>query len=101
MEISGVQDYLEQEVVVHQGPELSPGDHLVPFALTLPPNLPSSFIGKHGSVVYHLQASMVRDWKFDNEVKANILVDGLLDLNLLPAAKQRGLHDAHCASSWL
>ena len=44
---------------------------------------------------------MVRDWKFDNEVKENILVDGLLDLNLLPAAKQRGLNDAHCASSWL
>ena len=52
-------------------------------------------------MVYHLQASLVRDWKFDNEVREKILVGGLFDLNLLPAAKQKGLNDAHCESSWL
>ena len=80
-----------QEVDVHPGPELSPGHHLVPFAVPLPPNLPSSVEEEFGKVTYQLQASIVRDWKFDHEVQEPLRVSGIFDLNLLPAAKQKGI----------
>ena len=56
----------------------------------LPPNIPSSFEGQHGSVRYYVKADIVRDWKWDHKVKQHIMVNGLCDLNLLPGAKQEG-----------
>ena len=35
---------MEHKVGVHQGPHLPPGDHVVPFTLVLPPNIPSQNI---------------------------------------------------------
>ena len=32
----------------------------------------------------------MRDWKFDHKVKEHITVNGIFDLNLIPAAKQEG-----------
>ena len=37
-------EYMEHKVGVHQGPHLPPGDHVVPFTLVLPPNIPSQNI---------------------------------------------------------
>ena len=37
-------EYVEHKVGVHQGPHLPPGDHIVPFTLVLPPNIPSQNI---------------------------------------------------------
>ena len=37
-------EYVEHMVGVHQGPHLPPGDHVVPFTLVLPPNIPSQNI---------------------------------------------------------
>ena len=56
----------------------------------LPPNIPSSFEGEHGSVRYYVKANIVRDWKWDHKVKQHIMVNGICDLNLLPGAKQEG-----------
>ena len=56
----------------------------------LPPHVPSSFTGKHGSVRYYVKANIVRDWKWDHKVKQHIMVNGICDLNLLPAAKMEG-----------
>ena len=75
---------------MHQGPDLPPGHHLLPFTLTLPVSLPSSFTGDSGKVKYHLQATVVRDWKFDHEVTEPVTIRGILDLNLMPAARQEG-----------
>ena len=56
----------------------------------LPPHVPSSFTGKHGSVMYYVKAKIVRDWKWNHKVKHNIIVNGILDLNLLPGANMEG-----------
>ena len=37
-----------------------------------------------------MKANIVRDWKFDHKVKEHITVNGIFDLNLIPAAKQEG-----------
>ena len=87
--------YFQQEVVLHQGPGLPPGLHVLPFSLMLPPNLPSSFEGQHGNVRYFLKADIVRDWKWNHKVKQHIMVNGILDLNLYPSAKAPGNSTDH------
>ena len=56
----------------------------------LPPNIPSSFEGQHGSVRYYVKANIVRDWKWDHNVKQHFMVNGILDLNLQPSAQTPG-----------
>lgn len=41
--------------------EVTRGEHSYPFAYPLPDTLPSSFIGKHGSVTYIVKATLKRD----------------------------------------
>ena len=48
------EEYVRAEVVVAPGPSLPPGTHYLPFLLTIPPGLPSSFEAQHGSVRYLL-----------------------------------------------
>ena len=91
--------YFQQEVVLHQGPGLPPGLHVLPFSLMLPPNLPSSFEGQHGNVRYFLKADIVRDWKWNHKVKQHIMVNGILDLNLYPSAQAPG--KSHLVTSML
>ena len=82
--------YFHQEFIIQQGPGLPPGQHVLPFSLILPSNLPSSFEGEHGSVRYYVKANIVRDWKWDHKVKQHIMVNGILDLNLYPSAQAPG-----------
>jgi len=88
---SNYESYVEHQLTVHQGPDLPAGDHVIPFSLALPPNVPSSFEGSDGNVRYYVRANIVRDWKWDHKVKEHIMVNGICDLNLLPSAKQEGL----------
>jgi len=84
------ESYLEQEAVVYHGPSLQAGTHLFPFTFILPTNLPSSFETKTGHVRYFVKADIVRDWMWNHKVKQHITVNGILDLNLYPSAKQAG-----------
>jgi hypothetical protein len=84
------ESYLEQEAVVYHGPSLQAGTHIFPFSFLLPSNLPSSFESKVGHVRYYLKADIVRDWMWNHKVKQHITVNGILDLNLYPSAKQAG-----------
>lgn len=43
---------------------LDAGRHEYPLEYTLPPNLPSSFIGKHGSITYVVKATLKQDARF-------------------------------------
>ena len=52
------EEYVEHEVDVHQGPHLPPGDHVVPFTLVLPPNIPSAFEGSKGHVRFGIRTTL-------------------------------------------
>ena len=82
--------YFHQEFIIQQGPGLPPGQHVLPFSVILPSNLPSSFEGEHGSVRYYVKANIVRDWKWNHKVKQHIMLNGILDLNLHPSAQEPG-----------
>lgn len=84
------ESYLEQEAVVYHGPSLHAGTHVFPFTFILPTNLPSSFETKIGHVRYYVKADIVRDWMWNHKVKQHITVNGILDLNMYPSAKQAG-----------
>ena len=60
------------------------GKHHFPFSITLPVNIPSSFQGDHGSVVYYLKAHIDRPWKIDTRIQLMLSVVALLDLNQRP-----------------
>ena len=89
------EQYFKQEVVLHHGPSLPPGLHILPFSLLLPPNLPSSYEGEYGNVRYFVKADIVRDWKWNHKVKQHIMVNGILDLNLYPSAQAPGHSTDH------
>jgi len=83
-------------VDVLQGPGLPTGHHRLPFSVRLPANLPSSFKGQSGDVSYYVKASIVRDgWRKILNVKVKekqeeIMITGMLDLNLEPTAREPG-----------
>jgi len=75
------ESYVNQEAVLFRGEILGVGDHLFPFSLFLPPNLPSSFEGEHGSVRYYVQAVIVRSWLWNHRTRQIFTVNSILDLN--------------------
>ena len=87
---SNHETYTEQKVVVHSGPSLPTGIHYLPFTFLLPPNLPTSFESATGKVRYFIKAEIVRSWKWNHKAKQHFMVNGVLDLNVHPAAKQEG-----------
>jgi len=66
--------------------QIAPGSYELPFQLQLPLNIPSSFIGEYGKIVYRIKAVVDRPWRFDHETHAFFTVDGLYDLNMDPSA---------------
>ena len=87
-EYSSSEKYVEEVVDVHLGPGLPAGLHHLPFSLRLPRNLPASFKGQHGGVNYYVKAITVREGEMDLQVKEEIVITGLLDLNLEPRARE-------------
>lgn len=68
--------------------EIPQGSHVYPFSSTLPPTLPSSFDGEHGSVKYKVTATLDRPWKFDEHAEALFFVVTPYDLNSDMKAKE-------------
>ncbi|XP_056022794.1 arrestin domain-containing protein 3-like [Ostrea edulis] len=69
---------------------LPPGQHAFPFSFILPPNLPSSFEGKHGYVRYKIKGTIDRPWRFDDHTVRPFTVLQTLDLNQEPLANNSG-----------
>jgi len=86
------ENYVHEEVILAEGPTLPEGTHYIPFSFNLPTTIPATYEGAWGKVRYYLKATMVRDWKFDYDVKHHITVLAELDLNDLPDASQ-GAHN--------
>jgi len=84
------ENYVHEEVILVDGPSLAAGSHYLPFSFNLPPVIPATYEGAYGYVRYYLKATMVRDWKFDYDVKHHITVLAELDLNELADASQGG-----------
>jgi len=82
--------YTNQEAVVFPGPSLGEGVHLFKFKFNLPSNLPSSFESGTGHVRYYVKATIVRNWKWDHDVKEHITINSVLDLNMLSSALKPG-----------
>ena len=69
--------------------QITAGDYEYPFRLQLPENIPSSFVGEYGRIVYNIKAVVDRPWRFDHETVAFFTVDGIYDLNREPSASVR------------
>merc|ERR1711971_1220350 len=87
--------YVKQERVLHEGPGLPPGSHYFPFSFMLPPKIPSTFESDIGNVRYFIKAAIVRSWKWNHKVKQHFMVNGILDLNTYPSAKEEGHSRKH------
>jgi len=87
--------YGREEAILVNGPSLPAGTHYIPFSLNLPHGAPSTYEGDHGHVRYYLKATMVRDWKWDYDVKHHITVNAELDLNAFPEASLGGRNQDH------
>ncbi|XP_062579348.1 arrestin domain-containing protein 3-like [Saccostrea cucullata] len=65
---------------------LPAGQHVFPFAFSLPQNIPSSFEGGVGYVRYTIKGTIDKPWKFDHTTKRPFTVITSLDLNTQPTA---------------
>jgi len=66
--------------------QISAGDHEYSFQFQLPLDVPSSFVGQHGQIVYSIKATVDRPWRFDHETLAFFTVICIYDLNKDPSA---------------
>lgn len=66
---------------------LAVGIHTYTFQVHLPHQLPSSFIGRHGSILYDVKLTIDRPWRFNNQFRQPFTVIFPLDLNTNPAYK--------------
>ncbi|KAL4228949.1 hypothetical protein ACF0H5_011989 [Mactra antiquata] len=64
--------------------KLQPGSYAYPFAIQLPPNIPSSYEADIGRVRYRLKSYIDIPWGFDKKTKRMITVVNLFDLNTKP-----------------
>ena len=61
---------------------LPAGDHVFPFAFSLPPNLPTSFSSEHGIIRYMVAAVLDRPAAANLVRKAGFTIHTVLDLNM-------------------
>jgi hypothetical protein len=88
-DILKISDHMQLVGTVTDGDvTIQPGTTYYPFHFTLPTDLPSSFNGSVGKVVYLVTALMKRSW-YTCDVKATLqfTVNGVLDLNKNPEAQ--------------
>ncbi len=67
-----------------QSMEIAAGTYRYNFALDLPPLLPGSIIGTHGSIEYRVEAVLDIPWRFDKEFKVPFTVARIDNLNDYP-----------------
>ena len=98
---SNHETYVKEETVLHNGPSLPQGIHYLPFSFLLPPNMPTSFESDIGQVRYFVKANIERNIgqvrpavkaiiEREHTVEQPLMVNGILDLNMLPSAKHEG-----------
>lgn len=89
VQYAGREDYLNQTTYLFGSQsgvnpiEMPAGVTTYSFACMLPPQLPSSFEGKHGNIRYSCKAVLDRPWKTDKEYRLSFTVIKTEDLNLL------------------
>ncbi|CAG9817415.1 unnamed protein product [Phaedon cochleariae] len=85
--LQGDNDAFATELILYGGQTgttaLSAGQHIYPFNVTLPFDIPGTFNCEHGSVSYLLKAVVDRPMAFDYEDEIIFLVTALVDLNML------------------
>lgn len=96
---SSSERYLDDKMVAFEGQSLESGEYTFPFRFYLPRDIPSSLDFEYGNVEYKITCTIIKVWKQDNMpiyivkrpvelknciVKHSIIVNGILDLNLLP-----------------
>ncbi|KAJ8932744.1 hypothetical protein NQ314_014441 [Rhamnusium bicolor] len=83
----GDNDAFATELILYGGQSgttsLPVGQHIYPFNLNLPNNLPATFHGEHGSVSYKLIATVDRPMALDYEDQLIFVVLAPVNLNLL------------------
>ncbi|GJQ81950.1 hypothetical protein Trydic_g20415 [Trypoxylus dichotomus] len=83
------EEYFKMKLYCIGGPNhdviiLPPGTHVYPFSMTLPPTVPSSFEGLHGTIRYIAKFALERPWKWNQETKTAFTVVSPYDLNRFP-----------------
>ncbi|XP_065226244.1 arrestin domain-containing protein 1-like [Planococcus citri] len=67
--------------------KLSQGDHVYPFGVLLPKNIPSSFAGSYGKITYFAIAKIEISGHLDKTRKEFFFVKNFLNLNCFPRLK--------------
>lgn len=79
---------------------IPPGRNEYPFNFVLPTaNLPCSYEGAHGKVIYEVSATIKRSWKFDKDVKEGFVMNAIMNLNpsvAEPVQRQASKHFCCC-----
>lgn len=65
--------------------QLEQGEHVYPFNISLPHQLPSTFNGEHGHVRYDAKVTIDIPWGKDKEREVTFEVISPLDLNFEPS----------------
>ncbi|KAF2904846.1 hypothetical protein ILUMI_01317 [Ignelater luminosus] len=64
------------------------GRHMYPFSYVLPQQLPSSFEGTYGNVIYIIKVTIDYPWKSSESLVLNLNIISPLDLNTLPQLRE-------------
>lgn len=83
---TGNHNFMHTDIILigndHSGTITIPaGQHIYPFTLTLPYNIPGTYNGEYGSVSYRLKAVVDRPMAFDYKDSLMFVVATLVDLN--------------------
>ncbi|XP_065219733.1 arrestin domain-containing protein 17-like [Planococcus citri] len=82
------QTYLNSKLILVGGTgtklKLPAGQYSYPFVVLLPSELPSTFVGKYGGILYYGKAKIDIPFAFDYKHKARFIVSNPVNLNLYP-----------------
>lgn len=80
------ENYIYKRKIIQKGSDmcenfLEPGEHIYPFELELPDNLPSSFQHHVGNISYYVKANIDIPWAIDKHCKKPFTVINNFDLS--------------------
>ena len=67
-------DYINETVLLAEPGTLYPGDHRFDFALILPKEIPGSYYGIAGKIIYQIEAKIEVSWAIDPKTKQELFV---------------------------